>query len=149
MEVIFLYEGEQIIIKCNMEDKMKDMINKFKSKIKGKDNNFNYVYNGDIINKELKLNQIIKDKNGKTINILVYNSRYKKNEKETISNKIICPNSKENILINLKDDKLNLNEGKKGFKIKNIFDKSIFSIFSNSFNKIISNKSNINNSNNI
>ena len=150
MEILFIYKGEQIIIQCNIEDKMKDIINKFKSKIKEEDNNLNYIYNGEKINKELKLNQIIKDKNGKKINILVYNSRDKENEKEIISNKIICPNCKENILINIKDDKLNLNEYKKGFKIQNILDKSIFSLFSNSFNfKLISNKRNINNRNNI
>ena len=71
-EVIFIYEGQQIIIQSNIEDKMKDIINKFKNKIKEGEKNLCYLYNGDIINKEIVLNEIIKDKNDKKINIIVY-----------------------------------------------------------------------------
>ena len=120
VEVLFIYEGQQIIIQCNIEDKMKDIINKFKSKIQKEDNNLYYIYNGDKINEELKLNQIIKDENAKKINILVYNNRKKENDKEIILNEIICPECKENILINLKDYKINLYECKNGHKMENI-----------------------------
>ena len=83
-EVLFIYEGEKIIIQCNnLEDKMKDIINKFKNKVKKEEsNNLCYIYNGDIINENLKLNQIIKDKNDKKINILVNNNKNKVKEKE-------------------------------------------------------------------
>jgi len=54
---------------------MKDIINKFKNIIKEENNNLYYIYNGDKINEELKLNQIIKDKNEKKINILVYKKK--------------------------------------------------------------------------
>ena len=66
-QILFIYEEENIIIQCNnLEDKMKDIINEFKNKIKkGEINNLYYVYNGDKINEELKLNQIIKDINEK------------------------------------------------------------------------------------
>ena len=120
-EVLFIYEGQQIIIQYNIEDKMKDIINKFKNKIKDEDNNLCYLYNGNIINEELILNEIIKDKNEKKINILVYkNDEYKENEKEILLNGIICPECKENILINIKDYKIHLYECKNGHKKENI-----------------------------
>jgi len=123
-EVLFIYEGEKIIIQCNnLEEKMKDIVNKFKNKVKKEEsNNLCYIYNGDIINENLKLNQIIKDKNEKKINILVNNNKnkVKEKEKEKISNEIICPECKENILINIKDYKINLYGYKNGHKIENI-----------------------------
>ena len=123
MEVLFIYEGQNIIIQCNLDDIMKDIINKFKNKIKKEDNNLCYLYNGDIINEELILNDIIGDKNEKKINIIVVNNNNKNienNEKEIISNEIICHECKENILINIKDYKINLNECKNGHKKENI-----------------------------
>ena len=71
------------------------------------------------MNEDLTLNQIIKDKNEK-INILVYNNESKENEKEIILNEIICPECKENILINIKDYKINLYDCKNEHKIENI-----------------------------
>ena len=121
-EILFIYEKEKIIIQCNnLEDKMKDIINQFENKIKKEENNnLYYVYNGDKINEELKLNQIIKDINDKKINILVYNNKNKENKKEIILNEIICPECKENILININNYKINLYECKNGHKIENI-----------------------------
>ena len=67
-EISFIYEGgEKIIIQCNnLEEKIENIINKFKNKIKEEENNnLYYIYNGDKINEELELNKIIKDKNTK------------------------------------------------------------------------------------
>ena len=66
-EILFIYEGEKIIIQCNnLEEKIKDIIRIFKTKIKDEEsNNLYYIYNGDKLNEELKLNQIIKDINEK------------------------------------------------------------------------------------
>ena len=150
-EVLFIYEGQQIIIQCNnLEDKMKDIINKFKNKIKEEeDNNFYYIYNGDKMNEELKLNQIIKDKNAKKIKVLVYNNKSKENKKEIILNEIICPECKENILINIKDYKISLYGCKNEHKIKNILLNEYENIQKIDISKIKCNKCNINNENNI
>ena len=111
MEILIIYEGQETIIQCNnVEDKIKDIINKFKNKIKIEDNNLYYIFNGEKICEELKLNQIIKDKNEKKIKILVYNNRNKETETEIISNEVICPQCQENILLNIKDYKINLYE---------------------------------------
>ena len=54
VEVLFIYRGQETKIKCNnLEDKMKNIINIFKNKIKEEDNNLCYMYNGDKVNKEL------------------------------------------------------------------------------------------------
>ena len=149
VEVIFMYDGKQIIIQCNVEDKMKDIINKFKSKIQNEDNNLYYIYNGDKINEELTFNQIINNKEEK-INILVYNSKNNENEdrKEIISNEIICPECKENILINIKNYKINLYDCKNGHKIENMQLNEYENMQKIDFSKIICNecyKYNINN----
>jgi len=119
VEVLFIYEGQEIIIQCNFEDKIKDIINKFKNKIQEEDSKLCYIYNGDKINEELKFNQIV-NTNEKKMNILVYNNKNNENEKEMISNEIICPKCKENILINIKNYKINLYDCKNGHKIENI-----------------------------
>jgi len=146
-EVIFIYEGQQIIIQSsNLEDKIKDIINKFKIKIKEEEsNNLYYVYNGDKINEELKLNQLIKDKNIKKINILVYNKSSKEKEKEIISNEIICPECKENILLNIENYKINLYECKNGHKIENILYNEFENMQKIDYRKIICDKCKINN----
>ena len=118
MEVLFIYEEQQIKIQCNINDIMKDIINIFKNKIKEEYNNLYYIYKGDKINEDLKLYQLIKDKNVKNINIIVYNN--KENGKDIALNEIICPECKEKILINIKDYKINLYGCKNGHKMKNI-----------------------------
>ena len=121
IEVLFIYKGKEIEIKCNnLEDKMKDIVNEFRNKIKEEDNDLCFIYNGNKINKELKLNQIIKDNNEKKIIILVYNIKNKENEREVILNEIVCPICNENILIKIKNYKINLYECKNGHKIENI-----------------------------
>ena len=116
VEVQFIYKGQQISIQCNIDDKMKDIINKFQNLIKEEDNNLCYIYNEDKLNEELKLNQILKAKYENKLNILVYNN----NGKQKSSNEIICPECKENILIDIKDYKINLYECRNKHKIENI-----------------------------
>ena len=116
IELLFIYEGQRIRIQCNIEDKMKDIIKKFKNIMKKEDNNYCYIYNGDKINEEFKLKQIINGKNEHIINILAYNE----SENEIICNEIICPVCNENILIIIKDYKINYYECKNGHQIENI-----------------------------
>ena len=121
-EVIFNYEGIDTIIKCNINEKMKEIINRFLLEI-GKnenDNNLKYIYGANIINYELTFIQQIKelDKNNNKIKIIVESNN--ENNKEIISKDIICPECGENILINIKGFKINLYGCKNGHKINNI-----------------------------
>ena len=146
VEVLFIYKGQQIIIQCNIEDKIKDIINKFKNIIKEEDNNLCFLYNEDKINEELKLNQILDITNENKLNILVNNSS---NEKQKISNEIICPDCKENILIYIKDYKINLYECKNGHKIENILFNEYENMQKIDYSKIICSKCEINNRSNM
>ena len=123
-EVIFDYESNHINIQCNKNDKMKDIIKKFLVKIEKKNQNIlYYLYNGTRINEELTFNEQANDfdKNRKKMNILVTNDEENKSENKIIvSNDIICPDCNENILIDIKDFKINLSECKNKHKINNV-----------------------------
>ena len=95
-EVIFGYKGKKTIIQCLKEDKISDICLKFTSKIEININDIYFLQNGQIINMELKYNEIANkiDNNSNKMNILVY-------DKE--NNGIICPYCGENININIDD----------------------------------------------
>ena len=57
VEVLFNYKGIEIIIQCNSNDIMKNIINKYISKSENINKNLNFIYNGNKINEELTLNQ--------------------------------------------------------------------------------------------
>ena len=109
-EAIFNYGGIITIIQCNLNNKMKDIINMFLDKIKEKGDNFFYLYNGTEIKKELSFNEQANDldKSRNKMNILVTKNDAEVNEKkEVISKDIICPECKENILIDIKNFNIN------------------------------------------
>ena len=72
-EVIFNYEGSNTTIQCNINDKMKDIIDAFLIKMQNKENNLYYLYNGTKINYELTFNEQANDidKNRMKMNIIV------------------------------------------------------------------------------
>ena len=110
-EVIFNYEGTTITIQCNMNNQMKDVIDSFLNKITEKGDNFFYLYNGSNINKQLTFNEQANnmDKDRKKMNIIVNKNDVGKIEtKEVISKDIVCPECKENILLNIKNYRINL-----------------------------------------
>ena len=74
-QIEFIYEGRTIIIERDLEDKMKDLFNKFANKAKLDLNDINFLYNGDILNDESKYNEINKGNN--KITILVNDKRQK------------------------------------------------------------------------
>ena len=109
-KVIFSYEGEKIKIQCNENDLMKDIINKFLKKIKKEEYELYYIYNGKKLNYELTFNEQANnlDKELKKMNIIVLYVKGKKGKNEIISKDIICPECKDNILIELKKFQINL-----------------------------------------
>ena len=124
-KVIFMIEGKKIEIQCSNEDKMKDICLKLAIKINKNINNLYFLYDGNIINLELKYKEIINSIN--EMNILVY-------EREGI----ICPKCGENINIDVNDN--NIEEKLIGIKdqIEIITNSNNISI-----NKIISQLKNI------
>ena len=110
-EIIFNLKGNKTTIKCNINDKMKDIIEKFLKLIESKDDHFYYFYNGIRINKELTFNEQANDldKERKKLNILVYNFKDKQNNiLKPISKDIKCPECGENCFIDFKNFKIKL-----------------------------------------
>ena len=105
-EIIFIYKGREIPIQCTKGEKMKDIMERLSNKINISKNDIYGLYNGKILDEELKEDQIRKDENNKKI-ILIYEY-----DKSTVvnniikSNEVICPRCKENCLIKIKDYKI-------------------------------------------
>ena len=152
-EVIFNYKGNEIIIICQLDEKMKDIISKFLLKIsKNEDNNnLYYLYDGSRINNELTFNEQANelDKNRKKMNIVVnINDENINPIKEIVSDNIICPECKENIFIDFKDFKINLSGCKNNHKINDIILNKYKETQKINFSKIVCDICNQNNKNN-
>ena len=122
-EAIFNYEGNNTIIQCETKEKMKDIIDRFLIKLENKENNLYYLYNGTKINYELtfyeQANDIDKKRN--KMNILVTKKEEDNNEikeiKEMKSKDIICPECKENTLIDIDNFKIHFHDCKNNHNI--------------------------------
>ena len=121
-KVIFIFESKEITILCNLKEKMKDIFMKFSSKTQIDISKISFIYNGNKINENMELQQIIneEDKKRNIMNIFVNKIDKDINENIIKSKEVICPECKESILINIKDYKINLNKCKNGHNINNI-----------------------------
>ena len=94
-EITFIYKGNEIPIPCTKGEKMKDIMERLSNKINISKNDIYGLYNGKILDEELKEDQIRKDENNKKI-ILIYEY-----DKSTVvnniikSNELICPKCKD------------------------------------------------------
>jgi hypothetical protein len=92
---------------------MKDIYEKFTNKAHANKNSICYLCNGDKIDEELALEEIINDNNINKITILANLINKENNETKFIKSKdIICPECKENIRIKIEDYKIKLYECK-------------------------------------
>ena len=125
----FCYNENNILIQCDINDKMGEIINKYILKSSIDKNSVIFLYSGNIINEELKLSEIIGEHEKDKIKILVNSLDYINNNKSTIKSEyIICPICKENIKYRIEDYKISLYECKNGHRIDKIlldkFDKT-------------------------
>ena len=124
-KISFYYKGKVTLIECNINDKIKEIIDKYILRDKA-NNNLNFIYNGRKINKDLKFIELANelDIERKEINISVYDNSENNINIETQfiikSKEIICPECKENILINIKDYRINLSKCKNNHIRNNI-----------------------------
>jgi len=116
-EAIFTYKEIKTTLQCNLNDKMKDIIDNFLNPIKEKGDSFLYLYNGKEINKDLSFNEQATgpDKEQKKINIIVT-----KKDAGMISKDIICPECKENIILDINKFNINLKGCKNNHEINNV-----------------------------
>ena len=59
INAIFKYEGGDTIIQCNITDKVKSLIQKYRSKIEIE--NDHYLYNGVVLKQDLNIEEVICD----------------------------------------------------------------------------------------
>ena len=57
-EAIFNYNGVNTVIQCNLEEKMKDIMNKFSNKIQKDLNSLNFIYDADKLKEDLKFKDL-------------------------------------------------------------------------------------------
>ena len=81
-QVIFNFEGTNTTVECNINDSMENIITNYLQRIGNEGNNLYYLYNGNIINRELTFNELANnlDTNNRTMRILVYRIDEDKNE---------------------------------------------------------------------
>ena len=116
-EVVFKYKGKDIIIQCKIEDKFKDICEKFCIKSQKNLNDVIFIHGGEVLNFDLEFNKVVNqiDKQNLKMNILVYDKNsgiIKENERIIKSKDIICPKCGEICLIEFKDYKIRLNNCK-------------------------------------
>ena len=121
----FNYNGQIIKVQGNLNKKMSDIINKFIIKTQIDKDSIYFLYNGNIINKDLFLSEIVnrEDKNRNKINILVYSFLDNQNSQINSiikSKEIICPKCLEEINIKIHDYKISLYGCKNGHKINDM-----------------------------
>ena len=150
-KVVFLFNGLEMIIPCNKDEKLKEICKRFALKTNNEINNIYFLYNGNKINEELKFNELAnrEDNERNTMNILVYEINKTIIKDNIIKlNEIICPKCNENILVKIEDYKINLFDCKNNHNIRNILLKEYDNISKIDISKIkcdickIKNKSN-------
>ena len=92
-KVIFSLDGVKMTIQCSKEDNMKDICQKYATKINKNINSFMFLYGGCQLNFQLTFKEqaISFDRNNNEMNVLVY---------ENENGYIICPNCEEKIKFN-------------------------------------------------
>ena len=122
-KIIFVYQTIKTVIDSNPNTKLKKSVELLLKKINKDITNLHFLYNGEKINENLTFDQLANnlDKERKEMNILIeeISSTYVK-EKEMKSKEVICPKCNENILLNLKEYKINLYDCKNKHNINNI-----------------------------
>jgi predicted RNA-binding Zn-ribbon protein involved in translation (DUF1610 family) len=101
--VIFTFEGRPLTIQCTTDEKMKDICNKYASKINFDINSLIFIYSGNQINFELAFKEQANtlDKERNTMNVIVD----KKNEEI-----LKCPKCGENIILDCLKENVIKNE---------------------------------------
>ncbi len=128
-KVTFKYKGNNTTIQCEYDEKMSEILNKFKNKGQIDINKVYFLYNGENIKEAMKKDEDIKiekiinktDKERNEMIILVNDLNEESHDKNIIKAKeVICPECKESIKINIDNYEFNLNNCINKHNINNI-----------------------------
>ena len=119
--VIISYNGKETTIQCGKEDKMKDIISKYKNKSDIDINKIFFLYGGNKINLELTFNEIATNETKNEMKILALDFQDELKDEGLIKSKdVICPQCKENCLLCMENYKIKLYDCKNGHITNNI-----------------------------
>ena len=142
--IIFTFNGIYTTVECNKNEKMRNILERYKLKVEIDINKVYLLYNGIKVNEELRFEELAngEDKKMNMMNIIIYdiNESTIIEEKIEKSKDIICPKCKENILIKIKDYKINMYGCKYNDIIKDIKIKELENTQKIDISKIICNK---------
>jgi hypothetical protein len=147
--VVFILNGVETIIQCLKTDKMKDICDKYVSKIQSNINKLYFIYGSNKLNLELTFDELVNeiDRDRNMMNVLVYDNKIIKNDGIKKSKDIICPKCGENCLIDFNNYKIKLYECKNKHEINNILLNEYNNTQNINLNNIICNICNNNNKN--
>jgi len=142
----FIYNGCEVTMQCKRDEYMKDIFKKYITKTDLNPEDIYFLYGGDIINEESKVQKFIKDDN--EIKILVYEFEGIDNIKDLLkdSKDIICPNCQEICFIHFNDYKITLGDCIKGHCFTNLLLEQFTDFQKINESKIVCNKCNTNKS---
>jgi hypothetical protein len=123
LQVTFIYDSIITVMQCIKDEKVGELLNRYVVKIDKNINGLIFLYQGSILNRELKLEEIFIQGVMGPIIVRDYFEKEDIEEKEVkeISKEIICPDCGECCTINISDYKITLNKCKNGHNITNIF----------------------------
>ena len=123
--ISFQYNETLLVMQCKLEDKMKDIFDKYSCKTQKDRNSLYFLYSGEKIEEKKLLSEVIgnvENKNLKEIKILVYSENKQEIEPKIVQSQFIrCPECGEGILLGLEDYKINLSHCKNGHYKYGIF----------------------------
>ena len=116
----FLFNNKKTIMQCKRDEYLKDIFKRYVIKINQKLENIYFLYNGERLNMEKKIEEINNIDNN--INILVYLNNNGQNNDKILkqSKQIICPKCKEICIFNFENYQINLNQCSNSHNIGNI-----------------------------
>ena len=123
-EIEFIYNQRRIIIPCNINDKLKNIVQKFSIKVEKNIEDIYCLFNGKIVNMELSLNQICNSEDYIKNKILFLVNDINKDDNKTDKNmylrkskNIICPICQENTRIDINNYKIKFYGCKNGHTV--------------------------------
>ena len=121
-EVEFLLDGTKIIIQCNENEKLEEIIKKLCLLIKKNKEEMIFLYDGNTINDQLTFNETanIEDKQRKKLSIIITYNKTINNINLKKSKYIRCPRCNEIAKIEIKDYKIKLYGCKNNHIIENL-----------------------------
>ena len=120
-EIVFSYNGIEIVIPCSIDEKFGPIIDRFCLKAQLSRKNVYFLFAGQILDEEIKEGQVEKNENNQKIILVCDYNRNSTYEDVLINSKeIICPKCKKGACISMNNYKICIDNCSNGHKTDNI-----------------------------